>query len=254
MPAAGMGAVVLGPGWEGAPGWLVLPPPGGGATALELAERALDQASLLEDRPLPRALGLATGSWRLGVRELRAMARRLDQRGVSLIALCGDDPRSRVAAAAVGLDTTAPLPAPRSDHPIPARTDERMPGLTLQRGTLRSGDHLEAEGSVLVLGDVNPGARVSAGGHVLVWGRLRGVAHAGCRGDAEALIMALQLRPLQLRIADAVARGPEESPPAGMAEQASLVDGVIRLDPAPPLWPLAAPPDGRPPAARNLGS
>jgi septum site-determining protein MinC len=91
---------------------------------------------------------------------------------------------------------------------------------------------------VLVLGDVNPGARVSAGGHVLVWGRLRGIAHAGCRGDASARIVALQLRPLQLRIAGAVARGPDDSPPPGVAEQASLVDGVIRLDPAPPIWPL----------------
>jgi septum site-determining protein MinC len=244
MSAAAMGAVVLGPGWEGAPGWLVLPQPGAGVPAAELAERALDQASLLADSPLPGTLGLAAGSWRLGVRELRAVARRLGQRGVSLIALCSDDPRTRVAAAAVGLRTTAPLRAPGSDDPMPPRSDGRSPGLTLQRGTLRSGDHLEAEGSVLVLGDVNPGARVSAGGHVLVWGRLRGIAHAGCRGDAEARIVALQLRPLQLRIAGAVARGPEGSPPAGMAEQASLVDGVIRLDPAPPIWPLDAGQEG----------
>lgn len=98
---------------------------------------------------------------------------------------------------------------------------------------------------MLVLGDVNPGARVSAGGHVLVWGRLRGIAHAGSGGDASARIVALQLRPLQLRIADAVARGPEDSPPPGMVEQASLVDGMIRLDPAPPIWPLATTPDSR---------
>ncbi len=57
------------------------------------------------------------------------------------------------------------------------------------------------EGSLLVLGDVNPGARVSAGGDVRVWGRLRGVAHAGSGGDQRARIVALQLRPLQLRIA-----------------------------------------------------
>jgi septum site-determining protein MinC len=110
----------------------------------------------------------------------------------------------------------------------------------IHRGTLRSGDHLEAEGTVLVLGDVNPGARVSAGGHVLVWGRLRGVAHAGCRGEQRARIVALQLRPLQLRIASAVARGPEDAPPEGLAEQASLVEGeIIRIDPAEPSWPAA---------------
>lgn len=110
--------------------------------------------------------------------------------------------------------------------------------LTLHRGTLRSGDHIEAAGSLLVLGDVNPGARVSAGGHVLVWGRLRGVAHAGCHGDQGARIVAMGLQPLQLRIADAIARGPQETPPPGLAEQASLSAGAIRIDPANPSWPL----------------
>jgi septum site-determining protein MinC len=108
----------------------------------------------------------------------------------------------------------------------------------VHRGTLRSGDHLQAEGSVLLLGDLNPGARISAGGHVLVWGRLRGMAHAGRRGDTSARIVALQLRPLQLRIAGAVARGPEERPPEGLAEEARLEDGEIRIEPAHPVWPL----------------
>jgi septum site-determining protein MinC len=87
---------------------------------------------------------------------------------------------------------------------------------------------------VLLLGDVNPGARISAAGHVLVWGRLRGIAHAGVSGNREARIVALQLRPLQLRIADVVARGPEGLPPPGLAEQALLVEGEIRIDPAAP--------------------
>ena len=108
----------------------------------------------------------------------------------------------------------------------------------LHRGTVRSGDHIEAAGSLLVLGDVNPGARLSAGGHVLVWGRLRGVAHAGCNGDQGARIVAMGLQPLQLRIADVIARGPQEAPPPGLAEQASLSAGAIRIDPANPSWPL----------------
>jgi septum site-determining protein MinC len=112
-------------------------------------------------------------------------------------------------------------------------------GLSIHRGTLRSGDHLQVKGPLLVLGDVNPGARVSAGGDVRVWGRLRGVAHAGCHGDRSARIVALQLRPLQLRIAEAVARGPEDLPPAGFCEEAVLLDGTIAIRPAEPSWPLA---------------
>ncbi|MCU0529190.1 MAG: septum site-determining protein MinC [Cyanobium sp. Prado107] len=236
--SAAMNAVVVPPGWDGGPGWLVLPSPEGAATAVELVERALDEASLLADAPLPMGLGLAAAGWQLGVTQLRAVTERLAQSGVTLVALCSDDPRSRVAAAAIGLQTSPPLPQRPAGAQPPGPAGG--PGLALQRGTLRSGDHLEVEGSVLVLGDVNPGACVRAGGHVLVWGRLRGIAHAGCQGDTEARIVALQLRPLQLRIADAVARGPEDSPPAGMAEQASLVEGEIRLDPAQPCWPLAA--------------
>jgi septum site-determining protein MinC len=233
-----MAAVVLRPQWQGAPGWLLLPQRDCEATAAELVERAVDAAGLLEGSPLPTDLALVAGEWPLGVRELRALAERLAARGMRLTALCSPDPRTRVAAAAAGLQTCAPGPESPAAGAQQSAGESGPQALCLQRGTLRSGDHLEAEGSVLVLGDVNPGARVSAGGHVLVWGRLRGVAHAGCLGDAQARIVALQLRPLQLRIAGAVARGPEDSPAAGMAEQASLVDGAIRLDPAPPVWPL----------------
>ena len=85
---------------------------------------------------------------------------------------------------------------------------------------------------MLLLGDVNPGARISAGGDVMVWGRLRGIAHAGQDGDTKAKIVALQLRPLQLRIADAVARGPEDQPQPGLAEEARLEAGTIMIEPA----------------------
>ena len=66
----------------------------------------------------------------------------------------------------------------------------------------------------------------------MVWGRLRGIAHAGQDGDTKAKIVALQLRPLQLRIADAVARGPEDQPQPGLAEEARLEGGSIMIEPA----------------------
>lgn len=57
---------------------------------------------------------------------------------------------------------------------------------------------------------MNPGAEVIAGGSVIVWGRLRGVVHAGAMGDNTALICAIELRPTQLRIASLIARTPED--------------------------------------------
>jgi septum site-determining protein MinC len=78
--------------------------------------------------------------------------------------------------------------------------------------TLRSGTEVRHPGSVVVVGDVNPGSVIIADGNILVWGRLRGIAHAGAMGDHDCQIMALQMEPTQLRIADQVARSPEKAP------------------------------------------
>jgi septum site-determining protein MinC len=174
----------------------------------------------------PGPLELWSRDWPLTQRDLAALERLFQQRNLQLQKLISQNPSTLVAATArawpVQMETPGdPSPEPPGNRP-----------LQVQRGTLRAGEHLEVEGAVLVLGDVNPGARVTASGDVLVWGRLRGIAHAGCRGNGAARIVALQLRPLQLRIADAVARGPEDLPPEGLTEQAELVGGEIRISPA----------------------
>ena len=230
-----MSAVVRSAACPQLPGILLLPEPPAETPVRQLVEQALSEARLLSGPKLPVAMVLVSGSWRLDVRELRGLLTLLADLGVTLAEVCSLDPYTRVAAAALGITTSTPAD-PGSDSA--AASGSHGTGLSVHQGTVRSGDHLEAEGSLLVLGDVNPGARISAAGHVLVWGRLRGMAHAGCRGDRRARIVALQLRPLQLRIADAVARGPEELPPAGLAEQAVLLDGAIQLEAAPPAWPL----------------
>lgn len=88
--------------------------------------------------------------------------------------------------------------------------------------TLRSGTEIRHPGSVVVVGDTNPGSSIIADGNILVWGRLRGVAHAGANGDHECQIMALQMEPTQLRIADQVARSPEKAPNQFYPEVASI--------------------------------
>ncbi len=79
------------------------------------------------------------------------------------------------------------------------------------------------------MGDLNPGGNVVADGDILVWGRLRGVAHAGASGNRECLIMSLQMEPTQLRIADAVARAPEKSPTQFSPEVAHITPQGIRI-------------------------
>jgi septum site-determining protein MinC len=214
---------------------LRLPPARAAAT---LAEELRQGLGAWEAAGEPRGdLTLLAQDWRLSLPELRAAQGLLECRGLVLRQVCSDLPETLVAAAALGMIAEAAADSVPAAETGPAA--ERGGGQMLQvhRGTLRSGEHLQSEGSVLLLGDLNPGARISAVGDILVWGRLRGVAHAGCLGDGDARIVALQLRPLQLRIAGAVARGPEDRPAPGLAEQAQLVDGEIRIDPAEPICP-----------------
>jgi septum site-determining protein MinC len=218
---------------------LLLPDGPAEGSALSMAQAALGQAAL-KKAPLG-ALELVAGAWPITLRELRAIADVAGEHGWELVALSGCNRRTLVVARGLGLEARYQDPTP--GHPGETGRIEGSPQpdrqLTVHQGTLRSGDHLQVEGSVLVLGDVNPGARISARGHVLVWGKLRGVAHAGQQGDQTARIVALQLRPLQLRIATSVARGPEGRPPDGFAEEARLVNGAIQIDPASPSWPGA---------------
>jgi len=74
---------------------------------------------------------------------------------------------------------------------------------------LRSGQKVFSYGNIVVLGDVNPGAEIIAVGNILIMGSLRGMAHAGARGDDKALIAAYRLNPIQIRIAEHITRPPD---------------------------------------------
>ena len=74
----------------------------------------------------------------------------------------------------------------------------------IHRGSLRSGQRLEYEGTLIVLGDVNDGAEVIAGDNVVVVGNLRGLAHAGAKGNKQAIVAAHRIDTHQLRIANII--------------------------------------------------
>jgi septum formation inhibitor MinC len=111
----------------------------------------------------------------------------------------------------------------------------------LYRGTLRSGQVFRHAGPIIVVGDVNPGAQVVSGGDVYVWGRLRGIIHAGAMGDETAQIAAVDFEPLQVRIANYIAISPkaEARDPGrwfwkrrttGRPEIARVINGQIVVD------------------------
>lgn len=95
--------------------------------------------------------------------------------------------------------------------------------------TVRSGVEIRHPGTIVILGDLNPGSAVIATGDILVWGSLRGVAHAGAEGNRSCRIMALRMEATQLRIADAVARSPETPPTQFYPEVAYVTPEGIRI-------------------------
>ena len=80
------------------------------------------------------------------------------------------------------------------------------------KGTLRSGQVLESETSVIILGDVNPGARVISKGNVIVLGTLKGNIFVGAAGNESAFVAALSMEPMQIRIGDVIARCSDGAP------------------------------------------
>ena len=76
---------------------------------------------------------------------------------------------------------------------------------------IRSGQVLKVPGDLLLIGDVNPGGTVAAGGNIFIMGTLKGIAHAGCDGNSEAIIAASVMMPSQLRIGEQINRAPDSS-------------------------------------------
>lgn len=72
------------------------------------------------------------------------------------------------------------------------------------KGSLRSGQKIEFEGSLVILGDLNGGAEAIAGENIVVLGTLRGLAHAGAKGNKKAIIVANKIECPQLRISNIV--------------------------------------------------
>jgi septum site-determining protein MinC len=101
------------------------------------------------------------------------------------------------------------------------------------KGILRSGTSLEFETSVIVIGDVNHGARIISKGNIIILGSLKGTAFAGATGNTNAFVVALDMKPTQIRIADTIARAPDKPVKDEVKEAkiAFLEDGNIYIEP-----------------------
>jgi len=171
---------------------------------------------------------LQAGNRLLDASQLSAIAQALSE--VQLTLYCVETTRRQtaVAAATAGYSVRQPFPTAPIKQSMPASQFKQQEPLYL-KNTVRSGTEVRHEGTIILVGDVNPGGEVIADGDILIWGRLRGLAHAGFNGNRASRIMSLQLQATQLRIADLVARTPQTTPAQLQSEIAYIASDGIRI-------------------------
>ncbi|MBF0342620.1 MAG: septum site-determining protein MinC [Nitrospirae bacterium] len=96
--------------------------------------------------------------------------------------------------------------------------------------TIRGGQRITHDGDLMIIGNVNPGAYVIATGNIIVFGVLNGVAHAGAGGDEGAVVIALRLKPQQLKIAGIVTRPPDDDIQTLYPEKAFVENKTIQIE------------------------
>jgi septum site-determining protein MinC len=164
------------------------------------------------------SVALDIGSRPLREDELQQIAGVLTAHEMMLGVVRTSSERTFQSALAIGMTTTlespegAPVAAATTAATNVAERGTETTGYFVYRGYLRSGHRLRRQESILVIGDINPGAEVISDGDILVWGRLRGVVHAGAGGNRRALVAALDLEPTQMRIAEVTTIGPDPKP------------------------------------------
>jgi septum site-determining protein MinC len=171
---------------------------------------------------------LAVGNQLLDTRQLQAIAAGLKEQKLTLEWVETNRRQTAVAAASAGLSvdqTIVEKPLVDSENPPPP------PQALVVRQTLRSGGEIRHGGDVVIIGDVNPGSSIRADGDILIWGCLRGTAHAGAGGNDQAVIMILRLAACQIRIGDRLARVGADAVDRREPEIAYITSEGIRLTP-----------------------
>ncbi|BCX11320.1 MAG: putative septum site-determining protein MinC [Thermosynechococcus sp.] len=162
--------------------------------------------------------------------QLQQLAEALSEHQLRLDKIITQRRQTAIAAATLGYSVQQGELPPLLAKEIDGNPEPTANPLYLKT-TLRSGIEIHHDASVIIVGDVNAGASIIAAGDIIVWGRLRGVAHAGAKGHLGARIMTLEMAATQLRIADLVARTPDPPRPP-YPEVAYATDQGIQIAPA----------------------
>lgn len=164
--------------------------------------------------------------------ELSSLKALLERRGLTLAAVHSESETTLDSAQALDVRTHIQ----KRDYDvgmeddIPIDPEEAGTVGVLIKRTLRSGRTVHSRGHVVVFGDVNPGAKIIAVGDVIVWGKLRGMVHAGAEGDTDAIVCALEMTPNQIRIAGFITTSPIDNRHNHRPEVACVRDNQIVVE------------------------
>ncbi len=208
---------------------LTVKPDGGewSEIAVRVAERIDEQKAFFKGARVALDVGVRPVI-QLELDRLRSI---LKNREITLWAVVSASETTKSAAQNLGLETSLVTHNEEQLETTPVDPEEAGSSGVLINHTLRNGRTVRNQGHVVVHGDVNPGAQIIAGGSVYVWGRVRGIVHAGANGDETAVVCALDLTPVQLRIASYITVSPEDKRRKPRPEMASVREGRIIAEP-----------------------
>ena len=171
------------------------------------------------------------GNSDLHKKDIIELKKMLNSQGIELTGVISESLETQKAAESLKLRSDLPKSMQKQSEKLePLNTN--LPGepAVMVRRTMRSGFKVIYQGHVVILGDVNPGAEIIASGSIIVWGSCRGTVHAGVNGDEDCVVCALDLSPMQLRIAEKIATTPKdhETP---MPEVARIKNDQIIAEP-----------------------
>lgn len=172
------------------------------------------------------------GNRELSSSELGALRDHLADLEVNIGTIISNQEHTKENARRLGLATRLSGGSSKTAKMKPVNTEfDGETGVLIHR-TMRSGFRIAHSGHVTVIGDVNPGAEIIAGGNIVIWGKLRGVVHAGADGNLDACVCALDMNPTQLRIADKIAIPPKRSKSEKVQpEIAKIVNAQVTAEP-----------------------
>jgi septum site-determining protein MinC len=145
-------------------------------------------------------IAIDVGERKLRAAEVCKLRDKLADRNVTLFALLSQSPATEAVAETLGLSTKKSV-LKVNDEDLPRALYDGESALMIKK-TLRSGTSVKYSGTVIVDGDINPGAEVIASGSIYVWGKIKGTVHAGIEGSEKEIIAALEISTEKMRIAN----------------------------------------------------